>query len=45
MDNNPTAENMSYLLYQKAKELLGDVDINKVVIYETPTSYATYTSQ
>jgi len=45
MDNNPTAENMTYLLYQKAKELLGDVNINKIIIYETPTSYATYTDQ
>lgn len=42
MNTNPTAENMSSLLYQKAKELLGGVEVNKVVIYETPTSFAEY---
>ena len=44
MDCNPTAENMSYVLYQKAKELLPWVEINKVVIYETPTSFAEYSA-
>jgi len=44
MDNNPTAENMSKLLYEKAKELLPWVEINKVVIYETPTSFAEYSA-
>ena len=44
MENNPTAENMSKLLYEKAKELLTGVEINKVVIYETPTSFAEYSA-
>lgn len=44
MDCNPTAENMSKLLYEKAKELLPWVEINKVVIYETPTSFAEYSA-
>ena len=42
--DNPTAENMSFLLYEKAKELLKEVEVNKVVIYETPTSFAEYYS-
>ena len=42
MDWNPTAENMSYILYKKANELLTDVVINNLIIYETPTSYAQY---
>ena len=44
MECNPTAENMSKLLYEKAKELLPWVEINKVVIYETPTSFAEYSA-
>lgn len=39
---NPTAEYMSKYLYEKARELTKS-NIVKVVIYETPTSYATYT--
>ena len=42
MTTNPTAENMSYVLYEKAKELLTGVEVDKVIIYETPTSFAEY---
>lgn len=42
MTTNPTAENMSKLLYEKAKELLTGVEVDKVIIYETPTSFAEY---
>ena len=42
---NPTAENMAKLLYEKCKELLNWVDIDKVIIYETPTSFAEYSPQ
>ena len=38
----PTAENMSCLLYEKAKELITWVEVDKVIIYETPTSFAEY---
>lgn len=43
MKENPTAENMAKLLYEKSKELLEWVWVVKVVIYETPTSFAEYT--
>ena len=43
MDWNPTAENMAKLLYEKSKELLEWVWVVKVVVYETPTSFAEYT--
>lgn len=39
---SPTAENMSKLLYEKAKELIEWVEVEKVVVYETPTSFAEY---
>ena len=42
MLDNPTAENMAKLLYEKCKELLEWVNIDKVIIYETPTSFAEY---
>jgi len=42
MKKNPTAENMAKLLYEKSKELLEWVWVVKVVIYETPTSFAEY---
>lgn len=43
MKENPTAENMAKLLYEKSKELLEWVWVVKVVVYETPTSFAEYT--
>lgn len=42
MENNPTAENMARLLYEKVAEFFPDIWINKVVVYETPTSFAEY---
>lgn len=40
--SNPTAESMSSLLYGIAKDLLQWVDVERVIIYETPTSFAEY---
>lgn len=42
MKNNPTAENMTSFLFRKAKELMWDVEVEKVVVYETPTSFAEF---
>lgn len=42
---NPTAENMARFLYKKCEELLPDVQINNVIIYETPTSFAEYSDK
>ena len=42
MASNPTAENMAKLLYKVSSELLEWVDIDKVIIYETPTSFAEF---
>ena len=41
----PTAENMAIILYEIASELLKWVSINKVIIYETPSSSAEYSPQ
>ena len=42
MYSNPTAEEMASFLFYKAKELLEWVDVVKVTVYETPTSFAEY---
>lgn len=42
MKVSPTAENMTSLLFEKCRQLLPWVEINKVVIYETPTSFAEF---
>ena len=44
MDSNPTAENMTKLLFEKSRELIPNVDIDKILIYETPTSFAEYSA-
>ena len=44
MEWNPTAENMSKLLYEKCSEFIPNVRLDKVVVYETPTSFAEYTT-
>ena len=38
----PTAENMARYLYEKAKELLPEVSVDYVTIWETPSCRATY---
>lgn len=45
MEVNPTAENMARLLYQNCLHLIPDVEIDNVIIYETPTSFAEYSPQ
>lgn len=42
MEENPTAENMSKVLYWMCKILLKWCSVKSVRIYETPTSYAEY---
>ena len=44
MDSNPTAENMSKLIFEKAQELLKDhpIVMTRVRLYETPNCYADY---
>ena len=44
MEDNPTAENMAKLLYEKCSEFIPNVRLDKVVVYETPTSFAEYTT-
>jgi 6-pyruvoyl-tetrahydropterin synthase len=44
MKDNPTAENMSKLLYEICSEFIPNVRLDKVVVYETPTSFAEYTT-
>lgn len=38
---NPTAENMAKVIFEKMRSLLGQ-EISKVTVWETPTSSATY---
>lgn len=45
MEVNPTAENMAKLLYQNCLHLIPDAEIDNVIIYETPTSFAEYSTQ
>ncbi len=40
---SPTAENMSMFLFDKIELLLPMVNVKSVTIYETPTSFSTYT--
>ena len=40
LDNNPTAENLSLLLYNVAKEQ--SLPVSKVTVWESPSSLATY---
>lgn len=42
LEENPTAEYMAKFLFEKSRELLPEVEIEKVVVYETPTSFAEY---
>lgn len=44
MEDNPTAENMSKLLYEICSKFIPNVRLDKVVVYETPTSFAEYTT-
>lgn len=40
LNGDPTAENIARLVYEKAKEF--KLPIRKVILWETPTSNATY---
>lgn len=43
--NNPTAENLSWVLFQQAKKLLPSyLQVINVRLYETPTSFADYSN-
>ena len=40
IDENPTAENISKLIYGKARDM--GIDVKEVRLWETPSSYAAY---
>jgi len=40
MDSNPTAENLAELLFEKAKELLPDLTVVRLRLYETPNCWS-----
>jgi 6-pyruvoyltetrahydropterin/6-carboxytetrahydropterin synthase len=40
LDSNPTVERLAKLVYDKAREL--SLDVVEVRIWETPTSFASY---
>ncbi len=42
IDSNPTAERMARLLFEKAREL--GVPVTRVTLWETPSSWATWTA-
>ena len=41
LDSNPTAERIARLLFEKSREL--GLTVARVTVWETPTSWATYT--
>ena len=40
IDDNPTAENISKLIYGQARDM--GIDVKEVRLWETPSSYAAY---
>ena len=40
IDENPTAENISKLIYRQARD--AGINVREVRLWETPSSYATY---
>ena len=40
IDENPTAENISKLIYEQARDM--GIDVKEVRLWETPSSYAAY---
>ena len=43
LESNPTVERIAKLIFDKSREL--GVDIQAVRVWETPTSFATYTGR
>ena len=43
IDENPTAENISKLIYGQARDM--GIDVKEVRLWETPSSYAAYREQ
>ena len=40
LDSNPTVERLARLVFDKSREL--GVNVSRVTVWETPTSWATY---